>query len=100
MEAARLLEAKGIAARVVSAPAPQLLLAQEARAIESLLGPRARRVTLEAGATDYWRRVVDPDGLAIGVDRFGASAPYAALQEYLGLTPQAVASRIEDWLRR
>ena len=97
-EAAQRLETEGRGARVVSMPAPQLALARDRQEVDSLLGPRNRRVTLEAGATDYWQRVVAPDGLAIGVDRFGESAPYAALQEYFGFTPEKVAARIREWL--
>ena len=100
VEAARRLEAEGLGARVVSAPAPQLLLAQDTGTIESLLGPRPRRVSLEAAATDFWYRIVGLDGLAIGVERFGASAPYAPLQEYFGLTPELVANRIMEWVGR
>ena len=98
-EAAKRLEAEGRAARVVSMPAPQLALSREAREVEALLGPRHRRVTIEAGHTDYWQRVVAPDGLAIGVDRFGESAPYAALQDFFGFTPEKVATRVREWLR-
>jgi transketolase len=98
-EAAQRLEAEGRGARVVSMPAPQLALDREAGEVEALLGPRHRRVTIEAGATDYWQRVVAPQGLAIGVDRFGESAPLAALQEFFGFTPEKVAVRIREWLR-
>jgi transketolase len=98
-EAAKRLEADGRAARVVSMPAPQLALARESSEVEALLGPRHRRVTLEAGVTDYWQRVVAPDGLSIGIDRFGESAPYAALQDFFGFTPEKVAARIREWLR-
>jgi transketolase len=97
-EAAQRLESEGRGARVVSMPAPQLALARDRQEADALLGPRNRRVTLEAGATDYWQRVVAPDGLAIGVDRFGESAPYAALQDYFGFTPEKVAARIREWL--
>jgi transketolase len=97
-EAAQRLETEGRGARVVSMPAPQLALARDRQEVDSLLGPRNRRVTLEAGATDYWQRVVAPEGLAIGVDRFGESAPYAALQDYFGFTPEKVAARIREWL--
>ena len=98
LEAARRLEAEGRATRVVSAPAPQLMLARDRGEVDALLGPRHRRVTIEAGATDYWRRVTGDEGLAIGIDRFGESAPYAALQEHFGLTPEKVAARIESWM--
>jgi transketolase len=97
VEAAQRLEAEGVPARVVSMPAPQLFLRRDRSEIESLLGPAARRVTLEAGATDYWQRLVAPDGLAIGIDRFGESAPYAALQERFAFTPAGVAGRVREW---
>ncbi len=100
LEAAKRLAAEGVAARVVSMPAPQLFLRQDARAIETVLGPRARRVTLEAGATDYWLRFVAPDGLAIGIDRFGESAPLASLQEHFGFTPEQVTARVIEWRSR
>jgi transketolase len=100
VEAAKKIEAQGRGARVVSAPAPQLLVEEGREAVDALLGPVARRVSIEAGATDWWYRLVGLEGLAIGVDRFGSSAPYAALQEYFGLTPDRVASRVLEWARR
>jgi transketolase len=100
VEAARRLEAGSVPARIVSMPAPQLFLGRPAEEVEELLGPRPRRVTLEAGATDYWQRLVAPDGLAIGIDRFGESAPYAALQEHFGFTPEQIADRTRSWMKR
>jgi len=85
---------------VVSMPVPQLFLRQDKGQVEKWLGPRERRVTVEAGATDYWRRLVDPRGLAIGIDRFGESAPYKELLEHFGFTPEKVAARVLEWLRR
>jgi transketolase len=97
-ETATRLESQGVATRVVSLPAPQLFLARPEREVEAALGPPHRRVTIEAGATDYWQRWVAGGGLAVGVDRFGASAPYAALQEYFGFTPEKLATRVRQWL--
>jgi transketolase len=99
VEAAKQLESQGVGARVVSAFAPQLL-EREPELRERLLGPVKRRVSLEAGATDYWYRFIGLEGLAIGVDRFGASAPYPALQEFFGLTPDGVANRVKEWAAR
>ena len=93
------LGAQAIPARVVSMPAPQLFLAQEAAWRDRVLPPGGRRVTLEAGATDYWWRFTGPQGLRIGIDRFGESAPLAALQQHFGFTPEAVSDRIAGWLR-
>jgi transketolase len=97
VEAAKLLESGGVPARIVSMPAPQLFLAQDAAWRNAVLPPGGRRVTLEAGATDYWWRFTGEAGLRIGIDRFGESAPLAQLAEHFGLTPQKVARRVLGW---
>ena len=85
--------------RVVSMLAPQLFLTQDARGAMRVLPPGGRRVSLEAGATDYWHRFVGLEGLAIGIDRFGESAPIAQIQEYFGFTPDKIAERVRGWIR-
>ncbi len=97
--AAQLLGGRGLAARVVSMPAPQRFLEQEAAWRDRVLPPGGRRVTLEAGSTDYWWRFTGPEDLRIGIDRFGESAPLAALQQYFGFAPEAVADRITRWAK-
>jgi transketolase len=57
-----------------------------------------RRVSLEAGRTDGWRGWVGADGLTLGIDSYGASAPDHVLKEKFGLTPTAVKTAIERWL--
>ena len=96
---AELLEGAGQAARVVSLYAPQLFLAQDRAMRDRVLPPGGRRVSLEAGATDYWYRFVGPDGLTIGIDRYGESAPLAQIQAHFGFTPDRVAERVRAWLR-
>ena len=51
-----------------------------------------RRVSLEAGATFGWSAIVGDRGTALGLDRYGASAPAAAIAEHLGITPEAVVA--------
>jgi transketolase len=100
VETAKLLEAGGIAARVVSMPAPQLFLEQDATWRDAVLPPGGRRVTIEAGATAYWWRFTSEADLRIGVDTFGESAPLTALAEHFGFTPQQMAQRITHWVTR
>ena len=92
LAAQKLLAADGIPARVVSMPSRELFLAQDEGYRESVL-PRAcrARVAVEAAATLSWGGIVGLDGAIVGLDRFGASAPYQTVYEKLGLTPQAVA---------
>jgi transketolase len=98
VETATLLARDGIALRVVSMPAPQRFLEQDRAWRDTVLPPGGRRISLEAGATNDWYRLIGDRGLAIGIDRFGASAPLGKLQEYFGFTPAAIAQRIREWL--
>ena len=54
--------------------------------------------SIEAGTTLGWERIVGSSGLTIGIDRFGASAPYRVIADHLGFTPAAVVERVEAWL--
>jgi len=99
LDAAKLLGDRDIAVRVVSMPAPQLFLAQPQAWRDAVLPPGGRRVSLEAGATDYWWRIVGEHGLPIGIDTFGESAPAADVAKHFGITPGAVAARIEEWAK-
>ena len=98
-EAAARLKADGLPARVVSMPAPQRFLEQDQTYRDTVLPPGGRRVSIEAGVTDYWHRIVGPDGLTIGIDRFGESAPLAEIQEHFGFTPERVARRVAEWAK-
>ncbi len=95
----RMLADRGISARVVSLPCWEVFWEQDEAYRESVLGVGIPRVSLEAGATLGWERVVGADGLTIGIDHFGASAPWEVVADKLGLTPAAVADRVEAWLR-
>ena len=63
-----------------------------------VLPPGLRRVTLEAGLTALWRGVAGRDGLVIGIDEYGSSAPAERLAQELGLTGARVAERVRAWL--
>ncbi|MBI5067947.1 MAG: transketolase [Deltaproteobacteria bacterium] len=93
-----LLRQKGIAARLVSAPCLACFEAQPAEVREALLPSSHRICAVEAARGTEWWRHVGRDGLVIGIEGFGASAPEKALAEAYGLTPQKVAERIERWL--
>jgi transketolase len=99
LEARKLLAEKGVAARVVSMPSWELFDAQEPAYREAVLPSSvAARLAIEAGVTQGWEKYVGPDGAVVGLDRFGASAPYKVLMEQFGFTPQAVAERALELL--
>jgi transketolase len=92
LEAQKILAERGIPARVVSMPCRELFRRQPAEYREAVLPSTLRaRVVVEAGATLGWGHEVGLDGAVVGLDRFGASAPYEVLYRKLGLTPEAVA---------
>ncbi len=98
VEVGKRLDAAGQQAQVVSLPCLEIFAAQDRAYRASVLPQGVRRVSLEAGRTDGWYRWVGDRGLALGVDRFGASAPDKILAEQYGLTAPLVATRVTEWL--
>jgi transketolase len=97
--AAQALLAEGVRARVVSMPCWELFEAQPLAYRQQVLPPQIRaRVAIEAGATLAWGRYVGLDGVVIGLDRFGASAPAKVLFEQFGLTAEAVVTAVRKLL--
>lgn len=92
--ASDLLEEQGISARVVSLPCWEAFEEQGPDYRRQVLGDGLPRVSVEAGSTFGWERLVGSDGLAIGIDRFGASAPHTVLADKFGFTPRSVAERV------
>jgi transketolase len=93
VEAAKLLAAGGISARVVSFPSWKLFDEQSAEYKASVLPVGVPKLAVEAGATLGWWKYVGLDGDVIGLDRFGASAPGAKVLAELGFSAQNVAAR-------
>jgi transketolase len=92
--AADLLEADGIATRVVSMPCVEHFADQDREYRERVLPSQCRaRVSLEAASQLGWHRWVGDLGEAIGMETFGASAPAGALYRHFGFTPERVAER-------
>ncbi|MCW3001580.1 MAG: tkt [Conexibacter sp.] len=95
IEAQKLLAESGIGARVVSMPSWELFAEQDDAYRDEILPATMPRVSVEAAITMGWERWVDR---AIGIDRFGASAPGAEVLEKLGITGGHVAQVAKDLL--
>ncbi|MEN3275904.1 MAG: transketolase [Massilia sp.] len=91
--AARQLAQQNVAVRVVSMPCVELFYAQDEAYRNLVLPHGVPRVSVEAGATWFWRGVVGDGGVAIGIDGFGESAPAPQLYEHFGLTAAQVVQR-------
>ena len=88
------LEGRGIGADVVSMPCWELFDGQDEEYRRDLLPDDVLKVSIEAGTTLGWERYVGPRGLAVGLDRFGASAPAEDLFKRFGFTAQAIVPQI------
>ncbi|HWH96329.1 MAG TPA: transketolase [Baekduia sp.] len=95
IEAQKLLAGQGVGARVVSMPSWELFAEQDDAYRDEVLPPTQPRVSVEAAVTMGWERWVDR---AVGIDRFGASAPGLEVLEKLGITGENVAQVAKDLL--
>ncbi|WP_175772422.1 transketolase [Paraburkholderia phenazinium] len=90
LKAVEPLAREGIAARVVSMPATTAFDKQDAEYRERVLPKGVRRVAIEAGVTDFWRKYVGLEGGVVGIDTFGESAPAGVLFKHFGFTVEHV----------
>jgi transketolase len=97
LDAAEELGGADISARVVSLPCWELFETQDEAYRSSVLGD-GPKVAVEAAAGFGWERIVGSDGLILGIDHFGESAPDTVIAEKLGYTGPAVAARVREHL--
>jgi transketolase len=104
LDAAAKLEAQGIGTDVVSMPCTERFDAQPWDYREDILPDvsdrEILRVSIEAGTIFGWERYTGLQGLRIGIDRFGVSAPAKNAYDYFGLTADKVATRITDFMEK
>lgn len=99
VNAATQFNKQGKNVRVVSMPCTFAFDQQDDTYKESVLPNRCRkRIAVEAGVTDYWRKYIGLDGIALGVDTFGESAPAKAVFEHFGLTETHLIQELNDLL--
>jgi len=98
VKAKALLDAKGIAARVVSVPCFERFFEQDEKYRSSILGAAPVRVGIEAAVREGWDAVIGADGIFVGMTGFGASGPYEDLYRHFGITPEAVCDKVIDRL--
>ena len=90
LDAQKKLEAGGIRARAVSMPSHELFARQDQAYRDSVLPKGVKRIAIEAAHPMSWYRWVGYDGVIIGIERFGASAPAPVIYSHLGITADRV----------
>ncbi len=98
LQAQEALKADGINARVVSMPSTNVFDRQDQAYKDSVLTPGVKRVSVEAGVTDFWRKYVGLEGGTVGIDTFGESAPGGDLFKYFGFTVENVVKTVKETL--
>jgi transketolase len=95
LAAQKLLEADGVPTRVVSTPCWELFDRQSAAYRAETIGDAPVRVAVEAGVRDGWDRFIGEHGGFVGMNSFGASAPYQVLYEKFGITAEGVVAAVK-----
>jgi transketolase len=95
--ALELLAKKGIAGRLVSMPCRECFEAQPDKVRDAIVPSALPVAVVEAATGLEWWKLAGREGLVVGIDRFGASAPEKALAEEYGFTPGRLAERLESW---
>ncbi|MBF2756071.1 MAG: transketolase [Gammaproteobacteria bacterium AqS3] len=99
LEAIGQLGALADGVRLVSMPCVEVFEQQDAAYRDAVLPPDLhRRMAIEAGCSDCWGRWVGLEGRVLGIDRFGDSAPGAALFAHFGLDAAGIAGQLRDWI--
>jgi transketolase len=99
IEAAHQLEHENnLSIRVVSMPCCEVFDQQEQNYRESILPNQSKKIAIEAGVTSGWWKYTGSDGLVLGIDQFGASAPADVLFDYFGLNAKHIVSNIQKFL--
>ncbi|MEO8419452.1 MAG: transketolase [Methylophilaceae bacterium] len=98
IKAAAELNAAGTKVRVVSMPSTNVFDRQDQAYKDSVLTPGVKRVAIEAGVTDFWRKYVGLDGAVVGIDTFGESAPGGVLFKHFGFTVENVVKTVKSVL--
>ncbi|MFO7798971.1 MAG: transketolase [Rhodohalobacter sp.] len=100
LDAAEKLEADGESVRVVSMPCWELFEEQPKSYRDEVLPSQViKRVSVEAGTTFGWHKWVGTEGIVMGIDRFGESAPYEEVYEHLGLTVDKIVENAKNLLK-
>jgi len=99
MQAREKLQSSGVPTRVVSMPSMELFAHQTQQYRDSVLPKGIKRLSIEAASPESWYKWVGSDGVVMGLDRFGASAPYETIYTELGLTVDKIVANVREMVR-
>ena len=98
MDSQTALKEAGVNVRVVSMPCTHAFDRQEKKFQDSVLTPGVKRVSIEAGVTDFWKKYIGLDGASVGINTYGESAPGGDLFKHFGFTVENVIKTVKSIL--
>ena len=98
MDAQTAFKESGVNPRVVSMPCTHAFDRQEKKFQDSVLTPGVKRVSIEAGVTDFWKKYIGLDGASVGINTYGESAPGGDLFKHFGFTVENVIKTVKSIL--
>ena len=99
LEIASVLKKENLAIRVVSMPCSSVFDRQNESYKKTVLPENVKKISIEAGSTDLWYKYTGKEGLTIGINQFGASAPAETLFRELKLDLESCLIKIKNFLR-
>ena len=101
LQVANALNEAGSSIRVVSVPCVEIFNRQSADWQNKVLPPSIKkRISIEAGNTDFWHRYTGLDGLTIGINTFGVSSPGNEALEHFGLDTNSCIQQVDNYLKQ
>ena len=95
-----LLKGAGVETKVISMPCQELFDQQSEEYKNKILENENLIISIEAGSVSCWYKYLKKDDIAIGIDKFGKSAPYKEIYDEMNLTSNKIASIIQRKLRK
>ncbi|OUC04630.1 MULTISPECIES: transketolase [Ehrlichia] len=99
LKASDILKSKGLGTRVVSVPCWELFGQQDKKYIFNLLNNKSIKTALEAASSFGWHKYIGENGIFVGLENFGISAPCKDLYKHFGITAENLVSKILDKLK-
>ena len=81
-------------------PCQELLEKQTNTYKKNILEETKFKISIEAGATNSWKKFIGQQGLAFGIDDFGKSAPYKSVYKHFGLTSENITKKVKEMLNK
>ena len=99
IEVSQKLATEKIYSKVISMPCHEIFDKQEKDYKFKILNETKYVISIEASATDYWKKYIGENGIAFGIDEFGKSAPYKEIYKHFGLTSTNIVKKVKEIIK-